>query len=99
MGGKMTQSGRSSLMTTINISVPDEMMAFVEAQMAEEGYASASEYLRELIRDAQKRRAKQELEAKLLEGLHGPVAEMTRNEWKSIEREARDGLRGEKIRP
>ena len=62
-------------MTTMNISVPDEMKAFVEAQMTQEGYASASEYLRALIRDAQKRRAKQELEAKLLEGLQGPVSE------------------------
>ena len=64
-------------MTTMNISVPDEMKAFVEAQMAQEGYASASEYLRALIRDAQKRQAKQELEAKLLEGLQSPVSEMT----------------------
>ena len=32
-------------MTTMNISLPDEMKAFVEAQMATEGYASASEYL------------------------------------------------------
>ena len=31
-------------MTTMNISVPDEMKAFVDAQMAQEGYASASEY-------------------------------------------------------
>jgi antitoxin ParD1/3/4 len=38
-------------MTTMNISVPDEMKAFVEAQMAQERYASASEYLRALIRD------------------------------------------------
>ena len=45
-------------MTTMNISVPDEMKAFVEAQMTQEGYASASEYLRALIRDAQKRQAK-----------------------------------------
>ncbi len=86
-------------MTTMNISVPDEMKAFVEAQMAQEGYASASEYLRALIRDAQRRRAKQELEAKLLEGLQGQTVKMTRNEWKSIEREAREGLVGEKIRP
>ena len=35
-------------MTTMNISLPDEMKAFVEAQMATEGYASASEYLRAL---------------------------------------------------
>ena len=33
-------------MTTMNISLPEEMKAFIEAQMAQEGYASASEYLR-----------------------------------------------------
>jgi antitoxin ParD1/3/4 len=86
-------------MTTMNISLPDEMKAFVEAQMTQEGYASASEYLRSLIREAQKRRAKQELEAKLLEGLQGPAVEMTRDDWDSIEREALEGLAGEMIRP
>jgi antitoxin ParD1/3/4 len=86
-------------MTTMNISLPDEMKAFVETEMAQAGYASASEYLRALIRDAQKRRAKLELEAKLLEGLQGPAVEMTREDWDSIEREARDGLGAEMIRP
>jgi antitoxin ParD1/3/4 len=86
-------------MTTMNISIPDEMKSFVETQVAVEGFASASEYVRALIREAQKRRAKQELEAKLLEGLQGPAVEMTREEWDSIECEAREGLAGEKIRP
>ena len=90
---------RTTLMTTMNISVPDEMKAFVEAEMAQEGYASASEYLRALIRDAQKRRARQELEAKLLEGLQGPPVQMTRDDWDSIQREALEGLAGETIRP
>jgi antitoxin ParD1/3/4 len=86
-------------MTSMNISLPDEMKAFVETEMAQEGYASASEYVRALIGNAQKRRAKQELEARLLEGLQGPAIEMTREDWDSIEREARDGLVAETIRP
>ena len=86
-------------MTTMNISLPDEMKAFVEVQMATEGYASASEYLRALIREAQKSQAKRELEAKLLEGLQGPAVEMTREDWDSIRREAIEGLSGETIRP
>jgi antitoxin ParD1/3/4 len=85
--------------TTMNISLPEEMKAFIEAQIAREGYASASEYLRALIRDAQKRQARQELEAKLLEGLQGPAVELTREEWDSIEREALEGLADETIRP
>jgi antitoxin ParD1/3/4 len=75
-------------MTTMNISLPEEMKAFVESEMAREGYASASEYLRSLIREAQKQRARQELEARLLEGLQGPVVEMTAEDWDSMEREA-----------
>jgi Arc/MetJ-type ribon-helix-helix transcriptional regulator len=45
-----------------DIVAADEMKAFIEAKMPAEGYASASESLRNLIRDAQKRWAKQELE-------------------------------------
>ena len=87
-------------MTTMNISVPDEMKAFVEAQMTEEGFASASEYLRALIREAQKRRAKRELEAKLHEGLEsGPATPMTRKDWVALRAEAIEGLAGETIRP
>ena len=72
-------------MTTMNISVPDEMKAFVEAQMTQEGYASASEYLRGLIRDAQKRQAKRELEAKFREAMEsGPATPMTRDDWAAL---------------
>jgi len=87
-------------MTTMNISLPEEMKAFIEAQMAQEGYASASEYLRFLIREAQKRRAKQELEAKFREALEsGPATPMTQEDWAALRREALEGLAGETIRP
>ncbi len=81
-------------MTTMNISLPDEMKTFIESQMSREGFASASEYLRALIREAQKHQARQDLEAKLLEGLQGPVTEMTPEDWESIRREALEGLPG-----
>lgn len=74
-------------MTTMNISVPEEMKAFVEAQMAQEGFASASEYLRALIRDAQKRQARRELEARFREALEsGPATPMTHEDWEQLER-------------
>src|SRR5262245_22797691 len=92
------QEARS--MTTMNISLPEEMKAFIEGQMAQEGYASASEYLRALIRDAQKRRAKQALEAQFREALEsGPAAPMTREDWVALRADAVEGLTGEKIRP
>ena len=43
-------------MITMKISLPDEMKTFVESLMSQEGYASASEYLRILIRDDQAER-------------------------------------------
>jgi antitoxin ParD1/3/4 len=87
-------------MTTMNISLPDEMKAFIEAQVAHEGYASASEYFRALVRDAQKRQAKRELEAKFREALEsGPATPMTREDWAALRQEALEGLSGETIRP
>lgn len=87
-------------MTSMNISLPDEMRAFVEAEMGQEGYASASEYVRALIREAQKWRAKQELEAKLREALlSGPATPMTREDWDSIEGEALARIAAERHAP
>jgi antitoxin ParD1/3/4 len=86
-------------MATMNVSLPDEMKTFVEAQAAKEGFGTTSEYLRSMIRDTQKRLAKQALEARLLEGLEGPAVLMTREDWDSIKREAQEGLAGETIRP
>ena len=87
-------------MTTMNISVPDEMKAFVETRMAQEGFASASEYLRALIRDAQKRQAKRELEAKFREALEsGPAVPMTRDDWVALRAEALEGLADETLLP
>lgn len=37
-------------MTTMNISLPDALKAFVDEQVATRGYASSSEYVRDLLR-------------------------------------------------
>ena len=43
-------------MTTMNISLPDALKSFVDAQVAERGYSTSSKYVRELIRADQDRR-------------------------------------------
>lgn len=43
-------------MATMNISLPDEMKAFVEAQVATGRFANASDYVRDLIRYARTER-------------------------------------------
>lgn len=52
-------------MSTMNISLPEPMKAFVDAQVSERGYGTSSEYVRELIRKEQDR---QHLRALLLAG-------------------------------
>lgn len=52
-------------MATMNISLPDDLKSFVDAQVAEHAYGSTSEYLRDLIR---KQRDIEKLRGMLLEG-------------------------------
>jgi antitoxin ParD1/3/4 len=73
-------------MSIIN-SLPDSMKHFVEEQIAKGGFRSESEYLQVLIREAQIREAKQELEAKLLEGLQSPVSPMTPTDWVELKQQ------------
>ena len=69
-------------METMNIALPDSLKAFVETQVVEGGYSSVSEYIRELIRADQKRKAEEKLEALLLEGLNsGEPIEVTEAFW------------------
>lgn len=42
-------------MSTMNISLPDHLKSFVDEQVAGRGYATSSEYIRELIRRDQDR--------------------------------------------
>ena len=37
-------------MTTMNVSLPDELKAFVDERVSHHGYGSTSEYVRDLIR-------------------------------------------------
>ncbi len=56
-------------MTTVTISLPDSLRAFVDAQLATKGFGNVSEYFRSLLRDAQAKEEDARLEALLLEGL------------------------------
>jgi antitoxin ParD1/3/4 len=69
-------------MTTLNISLPASMRAYVDQQVAAGGFSTASEYIRQLVREDQRRAAKQRLESLLMEGLaSGPSIEFTDEYW------------------
>jgi antitoxin ParD1/3/4 len=56
-------------MSTINISLPESLREFVITEAAIEGYSTLSEYVRGLIRKAQKEKLEERLALLLLEGL------------------------------
>lgn len=68
---KFAKTDRLGRVPTMNVSLPDELRAFVDAQVNEGNYGSTSEYVRELIRRDRERRA---LRTALLEGARAPVA-------------------------
>ena len=60
-------------MGTMNISLPDSLKSFVDHQVAQCGYGTSSEYVRELIRKDQDRSRLRNL---LLEGAASPAGEV-----------------------
>ena len=68
-------------MTTLNISLPDSMRAFIDEQITQGGYSTASEYIRDLIRQAQKKAAQEKLDNLLLEGLESGKSIEVTDEW------------------
>jgi len=60
----------------------------VDGQVAQGRYSSTSEYVRELIRADEKRKAEAHLEAKLLEGMNGGERELTAADWRAVRKEA-----------
>jgi antitoxin ParD1/3/4 len=83
-------------MATMNISLPEPMREFVEQEVAEGGYATTSEYFRQLVRERQKQKAQEKLEGLLLEGLNSPAGEMTAQDWAEIRQEVRDRIAARK---
>ncbi len=68
-------------MATMNVSLPDQMKAWVEAQTRSGRYSNASDYIRDLIRRDQGRAAKiAELQRLVTEGLESGVGERSMDE-------------------
>ena len=72
-------------MTTLTISLPDSLRAFIDTQLATKGYGNVSEYVRSLLRDAQAKEEDARLEALLLEGLASQRLPLDGDFWKRME--------------
>ena len=72
----------------MNVSLPEELKEFAEAQ-TKRGYSTPSEYVRELIREDQKRKAKEKLDQLLLDGLSsGDPIPVDAKFWTDLKKDA-----------
>ena len=71
-------------MTTINISLPDQMKEFVDEEMGEGGYRDASDYFNALLQEQLKRKTEQKLEGLLQEGLATKSSAVDKKDWEYI---------------
>lgn len=84
-------------MSSMNISLPEPMRAFVEEQVKQKGYSTASEYIRHLIRTEQENLESKRLETLLLEGLDsGDKIEISEEWWENKREELIQRLHQEK---
>jgi antitoxin ParD1/3/4 len=80
-------------MPSLNISLPAPLREWIEDQVKGGRYGNASEYLRELIRRDQERKAHERLEKLLLEGVKSGTAEpLTKEDWSELRTEVAERL-------
>ena len=86
-------------METMNVALPESMKQFVQERVTADGYSSVSEYVRELIRADQKRKAEERIDSLLLEGLDsGAPITVTPEYWEEKKRRLTERL-GQATRP
>lgn len=79
-------------MATMNVSLPDALKEFVEAQVSERGYGTSSEFVRDLIRHE---RARAHLRALVIEGMtSGPGSELDELHFERLRERIRDADNG-----
>jgi antitoxin ParD1/3/4 len=79
-------------MTTINISLSDQMQQFVDEEMGEGGFSDPSDYFSALLQEQLKRKAEQKLEGSLQEGLSTESSAVDKKDWEYIRGELESRL-------
>jgi antitoxin ParD1/3/4 len=79
-------------MATMNVSLPDPMKDWVEAQARTGRYSNASDYVRDLIRRDQERTAKlTELQKLITEGIESGISTRSIDDLLQLAREQASG--------
>lgn len=82
------------VMHALNISLPDELMRFVDAQIAEGRYGSPSDYVLALVRADKESKAAAAREAKHPEGEQGDDVPVSGADWGHMSPDALERMAG-----
>ena len=75
VSNRLLEYHQDNTMVTMNISIPDSMSDWIQTQIQEGNYSSASDYVRDLIRcDQEVRQQKQVLQKAITEGLKSGIS-------------------------
>ncbi len=80
--------------TTMNISLPAPLKGWIEQQVEERGYSTASEFVRDVLRREQEQTLRQSVDAQLIQAAEsGESTPMTAKDWQRIRAEGRKRAR------
>lgn len=74
--------------TSMNISLPAPLKDWIEQQVEERGYSTASEFVRDVLRREQEQAARAAIDARLVQAIEsGESTPMTAIDWKRVRTE------------
>ena len=77
----------------MNISLPPPLKDWVDEQVSRRGFGTASEFVRQMLREEQQRQLRQRIDTALVEGIEsGPSTPMTTQDRDDIRREGQRRL-------
>ena len=86
-------------MASLNVSLSDDLRAYVDERVRRGGFSTPSEFVRQLIREDQRQEADRRLEALLLEGLDsGAARKITEKDWKQVRAAVKNTLAARRTR-
>ena len=82
--------------STMNISLPPDLKNWLNAQVQEGGYGTASEYVRDVFRRIRERQERERIDGLLLEAVEdGVVGVMDARYWARLRNSARKAARAD----
>jgi antitoxin ParD1/3/4 len=83
----------------MNISLPAPLKGWVEEQVAERGYSTASEFVRDVLRREQEQSLRAAIDARLIQAIEsGESTPMTAKDWQRIRSDGRKRVRSRRKR-